>query len=329
MSIFFTFSLLTASASAREPDPTPDAARATHDEAVRAIVEEELARAQRALSPTAAVVVVLDARSGRIVATAGRLAGRSTPALARDRAWVTGSTLKTLTLAAALEAGAVAPDTMVDCAPRTYPEGELYDWKVFGRLAVRDALVVSSNVGASRVLDALGLPPLVASYRRLRLFDARGAWPTVTDARGIAAAMLASGELAETSPLRLAAAYAALFDDGRYRPPSEAGDGAPEVVFSAATATTVLAILEDAVSGPLGTGAAARVTGHRVAGKTGTADLADGHSWASFVGALVDVEPRLVILVGLEGVPGGTGGKSAAPVFARIAARTAELARRP
>jgi cell division protein FtsI (penicillin-binding protein 3) len=85
-------------------------------------------------------------------------------------------------------------------------------------------------------------------------------------------------------------------------------------------------MLEGAVSGERATGKAARVTGVRVAGKTGTAGwaIAGGGEgvYASFVGLVPMERPRFVILVGLEGPRGGaSGGKVAAPAFARVAAR--------
>ena len=87
----------------------------------------------------------------------------------------------------------------------------------------------------------------------------------------------------------------------------------------------MVSMLENAVAGD-GTGAAARVPGARVAGKTGTADLAGETGqqmyYASFVGSVLDREPRFVALVGLE-VPAarGSGPQSAAPAWARLARR--------
>jgi cell division protein FtsI/penicillin-binding protein 2 len=81
-------------------------------------------------------------------------------------------------------------------------------------------------------------------------------------------------------------------------------------------------MLENAVSSAPGTGRNARVQGLRVAGKTGTADLGDGHTYASFVGTVLDRQPRRVVLVGLEAPQNdGNGATAAAPVFARIARR--------
>jgi cell division protein FtsI (penicillin-binding protein 3) len=86
-------------------------------------------------------------------------------------------------------------------------------------------------------------------------------------------------------------------------------------------------MLEAAV-GEEGTGKLARVPGLRVAGKTGTAEFRDGdageRTYASFVGTVLDREPRFVALVGLVGPrEGGTGPSAAAPTFARIVAALA------
>lgn len=81
-------------------------------------------------------------------------------------------------------------------------------------------------------------------------------------------------------------------------------------------------MLEDIIESNLGTGRLARIEDVRVAGKTGTADLEGGRSYASFVGTVVGFKPRFVILVGLEAPQKeGSGPSAAAPVFARIARR--------
>jgi cell division protein FtsI (penicillin-binding protein 3) len=103
-----------------------------------------------------------------------------------------------------------------------------------------------------------------------------------------------------------------------YVTPSAAGPApARPRVISEQTARTVVSMLENAVAGE-GTGKAARVDGVRVAGKTGTAEWTDEQGkemyYVSFVGSVLDREPRFVALVGLE-VPAGkaTGPTAAAP----------------
>jgi len=140
--------------------------------------------------------------------------------------------------------------------------------------------------------------------------------------------MKVAAALVRTSPVRLAAAYGALFDDGRYHAPTTTGDGATTVAFQPATVATMLGLLEGAVAGPLGTGRAAMIDGHRVVGKTGTAMLPVARTWASFVGAVVDIAPREVILVAFESGADASGSKLAAPAFARIATRLLALSPR-
>jgi len=79
-------------------------------------------------------------------------------------------------------------------------------------------------------------------------------------------------------------------------------------------------MLEFAVSGARATGKAARIEGVRVGGKTGTSDSAN-EIHASFVGLVPAAEPRFVIYAGLTTSNRVSGGKAAAPLFARIAAR--------
>jgi cell division protein FtsI (penicillin-binding protein 3) len=297
-----------ASASASAPTPR-----------FTAFLRGELDRAAAEHAAAGALAVVLDARSGRIIAALGRAAGTDAPTVV-NAARVTGSTLKPLTWAAALEAGVIAPDTLLDCAPRTYPTGTLTDSRTNGTLSVRDALAVSSNVAASRVLDVLGPARLRGTFERLHVFDAPGAAPPLPDETGIQAAMFAGGELGAATPLHLAAAYAALFSDGLYHAPTPDGSAPGVPALRPETASAVRELLFHTITSPLGTGGLAALPGHRVEGKTGTAVLEDGTSYASFVGAVVDVEPRWVVLVGLVAPrEGATGKTAAAPLFARIA----------
>jgi cell division protein FtsI (penicillin-binding protein 3) len=276
------------------------------------VANEELSRAVNEWRPEAGFVVILDRDTGDVRAMAGTEGGRDNRELAARRAWVTGSTLKTFTIAAALDAKTIAPETPIDCAPRSYADRTLRDSRVHGMLTVADGLAVSSNVCASRVLDTLGLPRLLATLRRFHFDEEPARFPPVADPAGYDAALLAAGELAAATPLQVASAYAVIFRDGRDR---GARIIAPDV------AHTMVKLLEATVAAPNGTGARAAIEGHRVAGKTGTAGIGDHRLYASFVGTVLD-GPRVVILVGLVApAANGTGPTAAAPVFARIARR--------
>lgn len=283
---------------------------------VHRIAETELNDAVNEWHAVAAVVVVLDIQTGAIVTTVAR----GDPGLASSRALVTGSTLKPIVVAAALDEGTVTAETRFDCAPRSYGQEVLRGPSDHDSLSVTEILATSSNVGAARVYDTLGLPKLLATLHRFHLDDAPAIIPTIRDGSGFDAAVLAAGELARTTPLQMASAYAAIFNDGVYRAPTPQGQ--PESVLRPETARQVTAMLEAALTSKIGTGKLALVDGLRIAGKTGTADLGGDHQYASFVGTVLNREPRLVVLVGLEALnEEALGPTAAAPLFARIARR--------
>ncbi len=288
----------------------------------RAIVRDELDRTLAEWSAEGALAILIEADTGRVVVAEGRAPGADAPELV-EKPLVTGSTLKPLTVAAALEAGTVTPDTPIDCAARRYPEGYLHDSRSNGVLPVREALAVSSNVGASRILDSLGLARLQASFAKFHVFDPPGSIPTLPDEKGLRAGAFAGGEVAATSPLRLAAAYTVFYNDGVYHAPTLAEPAAPaERVLRPDTAATMKDLLAFIVESPIGTGGPAQVAGHKVAGKTGTAELSGGGYYASFVGAVTDVARPRVLLVGvLKPKDEGNGKTVAAPLFSRIATR--------
>jgi cell division protein FtsI (penicillin-binding protein 3) len=120
----------------------------------------------------------------------------------------------------------------------------------------------------------------------------------------------------------MAAAYATIFNDGVYVSPSyDSRSPAGVRVLQQSTARALVQMLEGAVAGE-GTGKAARIAGVRVAGKTGTAETDAKVYYASFVGSVLDREPRFVALVGLEVLEGkATGASAAAPAWARLASR--------
>jgi cell division protein FtsI (penicillin-binding protein 3) len=291
---------------------------------VQQIAREEVERVVSEWQPTATILIVLDPATGAVLAAEGRDRRRDDPTLPFRRAYVTGSTLKTFTIAAALDAGTINIDAMVDCSTRSYGAHKLFDSGEHGTLSVSDVLAVSSNVGTSRIYDTLGLERPVAALRRFHLGDPPAKFPAVSDASSIDAAILAAGELAEATPMQVAAGYAAILNGGVYLVPTldRARAKAPERVLRQETARTMIAMLERTITSDLGTGKLARIEGARIAGKTGTGDLGRDRSYASFVGTVLDREPRFVALVGLEDPrEGGTGPTAAAPAFARIARR--------
>jgi cell division protein FtsI/penicillin-binding protein 2 len=289
------------------------------DARLQRIVDEEAERTRVEWAADDVVVVVLDPNTGSVLSQLGRV----------GEARVPGSTLKPFVVAAALEAEKVTLEQRFDTSggARKYGTKVLEDYAAHASLDLRELLMVSSNVGASRVYDALGGAALLRGLVRLHLGDAPGARPERLVDGSYEGAMVASGEGVRVSPLELAAAYGTLVD-GTYRVPSfTSRSESSESVLRPQTARDVRKMLESAVHDPRGTGGKAALPGVRVAGKTGTSNLHDGRgprrTFASFAGLVPAEAPRFVVYVGVVTArAGATGGKVAAPLFARIAARS-------
>jgi beta-lactamase regulating signal transducer with metallopeptidase domain len=271
--------------------------------ALQAAAEQELARAVAAHPASGSIAIVLDAKTGAILAMVGEARTPRIP----------GSTLKPFTIAAALDAGAIKADARIDCdgGVRAYGKQQLKDSSPHGVLDVGGILAVSSNVGVAKIGEPLG--DKLASALRAYGLPA----PAHLDTRSFDGAAIAAGEGLNVSPLQLASAYTSFATDGIYR----AADGASNRVMTAETARAVAGMLARVVDDPDGTGHAARISGVRVAGKTGTAGTATpDRYYASFVGIVPADAPRYVILVAFDHVDGG-GGNVAAPAFAALATR--------
>ena len=279
---------------------------AANDPALQSAAEQELDRAMTAHHASGAIAIVLDARTGAVLAAATR--GDGDARAARSP----GSTMKPFTFAAALEAGVVTATTRVDCenGTRRYGDRTLADASPHGTLDLGGILAVSSNVCTAKLAEPLG-DWLAESLRRYHF-----AAPAHIDTRSLEGASIASGAGIGVSALDLAAGYTAFADGGVRHAP----DGSSERVMPSDTARTVLALLDRVVNDADGTGHAARIDGIRVAGKTGTALSRGDRHYASFVGIVPADAPRFVVLVGVDGVT-GAGGNVAAPVFANIASR--------
>jgi cell division protein FtsI (penicillin-binding protein 3) len=300
------------------------------DPALQAIADEELDRTLTEWAAPAGAVVVLDPKTGQVLADAGRDRGTHAD-VGRLRPYVTGSTLKVVTLAAALDAHVITPTESIDCEKGElhYAGGTIHDWGSFGVVPLPQLLGISSNIGTTKIFDRLGGERLTRELHALHFGTVPGWAPDRLADHSMAGALTAIGEAVTATPLQVAALYGALASGGQYVEPSFSSHapGAPrETVTTPETARIIVGMLGEAVNGEHGTGRNARVPGVRAAGKTGTAawELPGGAEgrYASFVGMVPEEAPRWVILVGVEQPKDeGSGGDVAAPAFARIATR--------
>ncbi len=322
--------------------PPPVTAGSTIDPRIQTIADEELERTLAEWQGVAGAIVVLDPSTGEVLANAGRAHGAPADVGVRS-VYVTGSTMKAFTLAAALEEGVVTPTDRIDCenGAWTYEGKVMRDNGQNGVLSVTEMMAVSSNIGFGKVVQRLGGERL---QRWLRAFHfgaapgiegaAAGSMPDFIEGEDhpFAAAVAGIGEVVTASPLQVAAAYGMLANGGAYVPPTlthRDGPAPRETILKSETARAVTAILENALGSEHTTGTRARVAGVRVAGKTGTAswEVAGGREgvYASFVGFAPVEAPRFVVLVGVEQPrEDGSGGTVAAPAFARVTTRILE-----
>ncbi len=325
----------------------------TIDEDIQYAAEQELLSVVEHYGAKGASAVVLDPRTGEILAMANvplfdTNAYGSEEESVRRNSVVTdqfepGSTFKMVVVAAALEAGLVDPQTTFALAPsitlydRTVHESH-EDVPAVRNMSATEILAQSSNVGAVTLGLEVGEERLVDMIERFGFTrktgidfpgEAAGYMLPREEWSGTTIANIPIGQGISVTPLQLAAAYGAIANDGVYIQP-HLSKGAPLRPSHQAVSPEVAQQLRDMllVTVAEGTGKAAAVKGYSVAGKTGTAqkaaDSGRGYSkdrfTASFIGMVPAEDPALVVLIVVdEPTLEYYGSIVAAPAFAKIA----------
>jgi cell division protein FtsI (penicillin-binding protein 3) len=328
----------------------------TIDSELQALAESVLDDAVLEADATGGDLLMLDPRTGELLAAASRRRGRGRrleSLTAATEPYEAGSTLKPFTAAALLAEGLAELSDAVETGNGVYRTAgrTIHDERKHGLLTLRQVLSVSSNVGMAKFAERL---PEGAQFSYLRNFgfgtptgltypsESAGLLRRPSEWSAQSRASLAIGYEVAVTPLQLAMAYGALANGGTLMRPQlvrelRDSEGEPHwqmepeairQVVSATVATRIRQVLAHAVTD--GTGRGAGVRGLSVAGKTGTAWRFDrefgyaGKSYtSSFVGLIPSDEPQLVILVKLDEPSGDYyGGLTAAPVM-RTAVRAA------
>ena len=313
----------------------------------------ELLAAVKAHKAKSGSMVMLDANTGEVLAMVNQPSynpnQRATinHANLRNRAvtdvFEPGSTMKPLTVAAALEAGEVKPHTRLNTSPGYLRLGRntIRDHRNYGTIDITSIITKSSNVGTSKLALAMGGDTLRDMFARLGLGQDTGSGfpgerggllPHHRQWRDVEQATLSYGYGLSVTALQLAQAYTAFANEGELKPvsllaPASDTDNSAigQQVMAGQTADQVLAMLETVVS-KKGTGSRAGVQGYRVAGKTGTVHklseggYQQGKYLSLFAGVAPVTNPQVVAVVLID-EPGGDhyyGGEIAAPVFSRV-----------
>jgi cell division protein FtsI (penicillin-binding protein 3) len=341
-----------------DPRPAADGkdVRLTIDHTIQANAEAVLRQTVSKWGAKGATAVVLDPRTGAVLAMANAPSfdangfGSTAPAVTRNRAvtdvYEPGSTFKLVTVAGVLSDRLVQPDTTftlpysIQVADRVIHDAERRDTQT---MSVARILAQSSNVGAITLAKKLGSRRL---YRWMRLFgfgattgvgfpgESAGFVLKPDEWSGSTIGNVPIGQGVAVTPVQMAAAYATIGNHGVWMQPhlveritgKKVAPARSRRVLRPAIAAELNAMLQNVVRE--GTGTLAKVAGYKVAGKTGTAQKPDSHGGysgaryvASFVGMVPASNPRLVVLVTVDEPHGAIwGGVVAAPAFAQIAA---------
>ncbi len=338
----------------------------TIDREVQFAAEQGLRRAIQITDSVGGAVVVLDPKTGAILAMVSwpglDLNNRSeaAPEVLRNRAvadvYEPGSTLKVVTVAAAIEEGVVTPDTPID-TPNSLVIGD-FEYEDHGSnpdwMSVADVVMRSSNVGTIEIQNRLGNE---RHYEYLTAFglgapsgldvagERHGRLNPTTQWTRTSGSSIAIGYAVGTTPLQMAAVYAAIANDGVWVEPHLVrevirADGQriltkprTRAVVSQETAATMRRMLGRVVESDEGTGSRARMSDYTSGGKTGTSQKFDvelerysDDTIASFIGMAPLDDPEIVVVVVLDTPKGSLddgadlslGGASAAPAFAEI-----------
>ena len=303
-------------------------------------------------------VVALDARTGEILAMANypsyepegwtdrekwRKAGQERfRNMALAEAFEPGSSMKPVTVAMALDAGLVTPQTLINTSPGYYQLDRftIRDVHNYGTLSVEGVIQKSSNVGSLKISQKLQPQQMWDSYTALGFGQrpeiglqgaALGRLRPWKQWRAVEKATMAYGYGLSASLVQIARAYSAFAADGhvtrlrltRVDDAHPAEQGAR--VFTAKTTAAIRKMLQMA-AGPGGTGQRAQTDSYSVGGKSGTARKLVGRAYGEgkyrswFVGLAPISNPRLVVVVMIDepGSGGYYGGLVAAPLFSKV-----------
>lgn len=333
----------------------------TIDRNIQYFAEKELVAAAEKFRAASGSVVVVDPKTGELLAIANWPSFNPNRFLAyAPTAWknraVTyplepGSTVKPMAIAAALDQNLISSSDIVFCENGIYQIGSFQikdDEKSHGWLTVLQVLAQSSNIGVAKISQSIGKRVLFDYFSAFGFGSKTGIGLPAENAgvmrpvrrwSDLDTATAGFGQGISITSMQLAGAYAALANGGLLpqlyvvkrvidEDRNVVEERVPQMLRRVVKSTTADLVTDMliAATGEKGTGKNATLDGYTVAGKTGTAQMADEKGYlensymASFAGYVPAKNPRLVIVVQLVEPHGSIyGGTVAAPVFSNIA----------
>jgi len=327
----------------------------TLDPVIQQRTEEVLNGVGETYSPKGATAIVVDPRSSQILAMANwppvnpeDLSEASREDLLNQATGINyepGSTFKAFTVSAAMEEKLVTPATeftlepTIQVADRTIEESHERGTENF---SVARILAESSNVGAVTIGLKIGAEKFSKWIQRFGFgrptgvqypAEEQGLVPELDEYSGSTMGNLPIGQGLSVTPMQMVAGYTAIANGGMLKPPQlikrigeeQVHEPKGKRVIDAKVAAQVREMLEGVLA-PGGTASEVSVPGYTLAGKTGTAQVAEDGGYsetkyvASFIGFAPAQNPQLLAAV-IVNEPQGEiyGGSVAAPAFGQIA----------
>jgi cell division protein FtsI (penicillin-binding protein 3) len=324
------------------------------DERFQYIAHRELKAAVDANKAKGGALVMLDARTGEVLALVNQPdfnpnnRATWTTKNARNRSvtdiFEPGSTFKPFAVAAALEAGSFTPETVLNTVSLTIGSKTFTDVHPKATMSVSEIIQKSSNVGTAKIAATVPDEQLWSLYSELGFGslprtgfpgEAKGQLRPVASWKPIEKATMSFGYGVSVSLLQLARSYTLFTNDGALLPVTflkRGGDTIGRQIISPKTARALSAMLET-VTHTGGTAEQGQVSGYRMAGKTGTAykfknGVYDEKAYlSSFVGYGPASNPQYIIAVTVDEPSAGKhyGGAVSAPVFANVMSQALRL----
>jgi cell division protein FtsI/penicillin-binding protein 2 len=330
----------------------------TIDAGIQEIVENALYDGVEKFGAANAGAVVMDPKTGRVLALAGVSPKDTTddPNIVRTKSNIPasfmfepGSTLKPLSMLPALEHKLVKPNEKIECGRYQIGRRVISDTHDYGPLTPRGIIAKSSNVGVAKLAERIGKTKLYEEFiafgfgqkSALNLFgESSGLFAKLENWDGYSLHSLSFGQSISVTSIQLAAAYSAMANGGKMMKPhiidshrDEAGNiiesFEPSVlrqVSSEAACDTMLSYIQEVVDD--GTATHIKMDYISVGGKTGTAEknvegtrgYSSGKYNAVFAGMFPMEDPQMVVVVFYDEPDHyyRFGSMSAAPTFKKI-----------
>lgn len=307
----------------------------TLDNRTQQQLETLITKAEKETQASSMTAVVMEAKTGKILAATQRPnVNSSTPvwrnALVQDT-YEPGSTMKVLALAAAIDSGNFNPEAVYKSGTWELGGGKITDWNTagWGNITYKEGFYRSSNVAFAHIEQDMGSATWKKYIQKFGLLKNVGVYGMSGESKGYTSykgtleqANTAFGQGITVNVMQMMQAFSAIANNGTMVKPYfikkiVASDGKtlektkPQTIghpVSQATAKKVLHYMQGVIYNKNGTGQVYKISGYRIAGKTGTAQIGSSHGYEtgstnylySFVGMAPAKNPKYVVYITMK-----------------------------